>query len=123
MLVVPVPLPTLDDALRWQADTGARISLIGGYFEGPDSSGEAHITSHIVQPLSEYLDARWTGTGDRQALPPAEVSGTLRYWDPQAVVADAPPAGLLRYLEGLFGQPSVRHGSMVGWRLAGGPAH
>jgi hypothetical protein len=123
VLVVPVPMPTLDDALRWQADTGARISLIGGYFEGPDSSGEAHITSHIVQPLSQYLDARWTGTGDRQALPPAEVSGTLRYWDPQAVVADAPPAGLLRYLEGLFGQPSVRYGSMVGWRLAGRPVH
>jgi hypothetical protein len=121
VLVVPVPMPTLDDALRWQADTGARISLIGGYFEGPDRSGEAHITSHIVQPLSEYLDAEWTGTGDRHALPPAEVSGTLRYWDPQAVVAAAPPAGLLRYLESLFGRPTVRYGSMLGWHLAGSP--
>jgi hypothetical protein len=117
VLVVPVPTPTLDDALRWQADTGARISLIGGYFEGPDRSGQAHITSHIVPPLSEYLDAQWTGTGDRRALPGAEVGRTLRYWDPQAVVADAPPAGLLRYLESLFGQPSVHYGSMLGWRL------
>jgi hypothetical protein len=119
VLVVPVPTPALDDALRWQADTGARISLIGGYFEGPDRTGQAHITSHIVLPLSEYLDAEWKGTGDVPALPRAEVSATLRYWDPQAVIADAPPAGLLHYLDNLFGQPSVRYAGTLGWRLAG----
>jgi hypothetical protein len=118
VLVVPVPTPTLDDALRWQGDAGEQISLIGGYFEGPDKSGEAHITAHIVLPMSIYLDDLWTGTGPGQAPSNASVRKTLRYWNPQAVVADAPPAQLLRYLEHLFGPPSVRYGSMLGWHLS-----
>jgi hypothetical protein len=119
VLVVPVPSPVLDDALRWQADTGTRISLIGGYFEGPDKSGEAHIGKGIVEPLTVYMDNVWTGTGNRTPVPPAAIASTLRYWDPQAVVADAPPYKLLRLLESLFGPPSIRDGSMLGWRLAG----
>jgi hypothetical protein len=119
VLVVPVPSPVLDDALRWQADTGARISLIGGYFEGPDKSGEAHIGKGIVQPLTVYINSVWTGTGNRAPLPQPEIRRTLRYWDPQAVVADAPPYRLLQFLEKLFGPPSIRDGSMLGWRLGG----
>ena len=42
---------------------------------------------------------------------------TLEYWQPQAVVADiAGRPGLTRYLESILGQPTIRYGSMLGWR-------
>src|SRR5579875_524804 len=41
VLVVPVPVQANTDAMRWQADTGEPGSLIGGYFIGPNGSGQA----------------------------------------------------------------------------------
>jgi hypothetical protein len=123
VLVVPVPTPALDDALRWQADVGEQISLIGGYFEGPDPAehDKATITAGHVLPLSWYLDHLWSGlwSGTRRARPPsrAAIRKTLRYWRPQAVVAAAPSPRLLRYLEGIFGRPTIGYGSMVGWLI------
>ena len=61
VLVVPVPTATLDDALRWQADSGQRISLIGGYFEGPDGTGQAYIDGGGFPALTWYLDYLWLG--------------------------------------------------------------
>ena len=118
VLVVPVPTPELDDALRWQAAGGQQISLIGGYFEGPDSTGQAHITYGHVLPLSNYLDYLWTGTGPVPAPARGQVVAALRLWQPQAVLAGAASPRLLRYLEGIFGQPAIRAGSMLGWRMS-----
>lgn len=122
VLVVPVPTASLDDALRWQADTGQQISLIGGYFEGPDPTGRAYIDGGGFPPLTWYLDYLWLGkawTGPPPPLPsPKSVTATLRYWQPQAVVADAAGRpGLARYLETIFGQPAIKYGGMLGWRI------
>ena len=35
VLVVPVPMSTFTEPLRWQADTGQPAKLVGGYFMGP----------------------------------------------------------------------------------------
>ena len=35
VLVVPIPMSTFTEPLRWQADTGEPGSLVGGYFIGP----------------------------------------------------------------------------------------
>jgi hypothetical protein len=52
--------------------------------------------------------------------PPAEVRADLAMWKPAAVVAVATPRSRLgRYLIGLFGQPTTRHGQVLGWRLVG----
>jgi hypothetical protein len=126
VLVVPVPTAVLDDALRWQAEGGERISLIGGYFEGPDPTGRAFIDGAGFPPLAWYLDylylgKAWTGPAPPRPSPQA-VTAALQYWRPQAAVADAAarPA-LARYLETILGQPTVRHGSMLGWRLPAVP--
>jgi hypothetical protein len=121
VLVVPVPTATLDDALRWQADSGQQISLIGGYFEGPDGTGRAFIDGGGFPALTWYLDYLWLGKAWTSPAPPPPsaraVTQTLEYWQPQAVVADiAGRPALTRYLESILGQPTIRYGSMLGWR-------
>jgi len=123
VLVVPVPTAVLDDALRWQADGGRQVSLIGGYFEGPDSTGRAFIDGQGFPDLAWYLNYLWLGRSWTAPAPPRpspqDVADTLGYWQPQAVVADAGarPA-LAQYLETMLGRPTIRYGSMLGWRLA-----
>jgi hypothetical protein len=117
VLVVPVPTALLDDALRWQSEGGQQISLIGGYFEGPDRTGRARIGTGQVLPLSYYLNYLWTGSGRPKAVSQARISRTLRYWRPRAVVAEAPPPRLVRYLERIFGRPALAYGRMLAWRL------
>jgi hypothetical protein len=122
VLVVPVPTPYLDDALRWQAAGGEQISLVGGYFEGPDTTGAARVAAGHIRPLAAYLDYLWTGTRRVPAPSSGQVGLTLRWWRPRAVLAVAPTPRLLSYLESILGPPAVAAGSMLGWRLpAAGP--
>ncbi len=37
VLVLPIPVSTFTEPLRWQADTGEPSSMVGGYFMGPDA--------------------------------------------------------------------------------------
>jgi hypothetical protein len=122
VLVVPVPTSTIDQALRWQADSGQQVSLIGGYFEGPAPDGRAYIDGPGFPELVWYLDYLWEGKVWAAPAPPAptrpEIAGTLRYWGPQAVVADAASRPALEnYLIGILGQPTIRYGTMLGWRV------
>jgi hypothetical protein len=124
VLVVPVPTPVITNTLRWQADTGPRISLIGGYFEGPGPSGQVLMEGNGLPYLARYLDNLWTGTRPLYRPPAAQMKSVLSYWNLAAVVADlgTRPA-LQRYLVNLFGPPTVRFGSMAGWRLSHGWLH
>jgi hypothetical protein len=116
VLVVPVPTATLTNALRWQADTGVPGSLVGGYFTGPAWNGQAYVDGNGVAATAQYLDGLWTG----QAVPApsrAQVQADLRTWRPAAVVAVTGRSSALgRYLEGWFGRPAVRAGTVVAWR-------
>jgi len=117
VLVVPVPTATLTDALRWQADTGAPGLLIGGYFVGPAWNGLAYIEGNGVAVTAQYLDALWSGGPAPPAPAPAQVQADLRTWQPAAVVAvTSPDSPLGRYLEGLFGRPAIRSGTVLAWR-------
>lgn len=121
LLIVPAPTATMDDGLRWQADGGQQVSLIGGYFQGPASDGRAFIDGPGSPPLVFYLNYLWEGSHWDAPPPPVpsqrEVTATLQYWSPQAVVADvASRAALERYLIGIFGRPATRYGGLLGWR-------
>jgi hypothetical protein len=120
VLVVPIPTARLTDVLRWQADTGAPISLVGGYFEGPGQNGQAYIDGSIQPPpLTRYLNDLWIGDVDAPRPAPSLVRASLAGWDPAAVVVNARSHPALRaYLEQLFGPPAVSNGGMLGWRLA-----
>jgi len=116
VLVVPVPTATLTAALRWQADTGQPASMAGGYFTGPAWNGLAYVEGNGVAATAQYLDGLWTG--QRVPAPSrAQAEADLHTWRPAAVVAvtglDSP---LGRYLEGWFGPPTVRSGSVLAWR-------
>ena len=59
VLVVPVPLSTFTEPLRWQADTGVPRSLVGGYFMGPGPHGRGYIDGDGTPPAGVYLNALW----------------------------------------------------------------
>jgi hypothetical protein len=134
VLVVPVPTDQLTAALRWEADGGQPISLVGGYYEGPYSprqgyidgfeypaaeDGHAGIDGGAVPLLTSYLDDYWAG---HYSIAPdmsvAQVTATLAWWKPSAVIAQSTDrARLIGYLEHLFGRPTLRRGTLLAWRL------
>jgi hypothetical protein len=118
VLVVPVPTATSTQALRWQAQGGEQIALIGGYFEGPGAGGQAHIDGAGLPALAWDLDALYYGQLPSRWPSATEVTDTLAYWRPGAVVAEASAKPLLRaYLEYMFGPPAARYGDMMAWRV------
>ena len=121
VLVVPVPLQRCTEALRWQADTGDPASVIGGYFIGPNRSGQQAI--YIPGPTTsgaQYLDSLWSGPSG-PALPRGMIQADLGYWRPAAVVAVTSRTSRLgRYLTGLFGPPTFGVGDVLAWRLPAG---
>jgi hypothetical protein len=140
VLVVPVPMSTFTEPLRWQADTGEPRSLIGGYFMGPGPHGRGYIDGTGTPPAGLYLNAMWvfSQAGPPQAaggkkpnarpnatgyLPVKSVTNTkmreqIRAWRVSAVVAVATPGSRLgRYLTALLGSPVVAAGDVTAWRI------
>jgi hypothetical protein len=140
VLVVPVPMSTFTEPLRWQADTGEPRSLVGGYFMGPGPHGRGYIDGNGTPPAGLYLNAMWTFSqaGPPQAaggkvpnappsatgyLPVKSVTNTkmreqIRAWKVSAVVAVATPGSRLgRYLTAILGSPAVATGDVTAWRI------
>jgi hypothetical protein len=123
VLLVPFPYSGTSPTLRWQADSGEPVTMIGGDFIAPDVSphdsraGRSAMTdtSYFVNYLYDPVQQ------PRYPAPsPAELRADLAMWKPAAVVAVATPRSRLgSYLIGLFGQPTTRHGDVLGWRLVG----
>jgi hypothetical protein len=120
VLVVPVPYSHRAQTLRWQADTGQPRSLIGGWFIGPNSSGQATV-EYFGRPrittFALYLDALWSGSPPGISLPAPQIRADLAYLRPAAVVAVTSRGSALgRFLTGLFGEPSFQAGQVLAWR-------
>ncbi len=112
VLVVPGPA----EAMRWQADTGEPVSLIGGYCVAPGPTGQAEDCATGKRATGEYLSALEEGSAARRPSR-AQVGLDLAYWRPAAVVAVTTRNSRLgRFLVSLFGPPTVRAGSVLGWR-------
>ena len=73
VLVVPVPMSTFTEPLRWQADTGEPRSLVGGYFMGPGPHGRGYIDGTGTPAAGLYLNAMWIFSTD--GLPRALAAG------------------------------------------------
>lgn len=126
VLVLPIPLSTFTEPLRWTADTGVPPEMVGGYFMGPNRSGQAAVDGAGPSPQVQYLNQLWAQSSPGAAgtvaarTPPAAgaMRAQLAAWHPAAVVAvtgEQSPLG--RYLTGLLGPPVIRAGSVLGWRL------
>jgi len=144
VLVVPIPMSTFTEPLRWQADTGVPRSLVGGYFMGPAWNGRAYIDGNGTPAAGRYLNAIWTFS--QAGLPKALAAGVpanahpgapgyvavkavtdkkmreqIRAWRVSAVVAVARPDSRLgRYLTALLGPPAVVTGDVLAWRTPDG---
>jgi hypothetical protein len=140
VLVVPVPMSTFTEPLRWQADTGEPRSLVGGYFMGPGPHGRGYIDGTGTPPAGVYLNALWVfsqagqnrATGGKAPNAPPTATGYLpvrsvtnakmreqiRAWKVSAVVAVATPDSRLgRYLTAILGSPAVATGDVTAWRI------
>jgi hypothetical protein len=120
VLTVPAPSAfTVTAPMRWQADTGSLVSLIAGYFQGPDRDGHAALDGGGLRPMARYLTRLWLGDPAGKAPTRSQIEADLAFWRPAAVVAVAQPDSPVgRYLVGLLGPPSVRAGAVIAWRLA-----
>jgi hypothetical protein len=120
VLVVPVPYSQRAQTLRWQADTGQPRSVIGGWFIGPDRSGQAAVEYFgppRITTFALYLDALWSGSPPASGPPQRQIQADLAYLRPAAVVAVTGRGSALgRFLTGLFGRPSFQAGQMLAWR-------
>ncbi len=145
VLVVPIPMSTFTEPLRWQADTGEPGSLVGGYFMGPAWDGRAYIDGNGTPQAGRYLNFLWAESGGGlpawldAGIPPSAYtrSGTLApvksvsleqmraqivAWKVAAIVAIAKPDSVLaEYLTVLLGPPQVAVGDVLAWRRGGGP--
>ncbi len=121
VLVVPVPSSRAPDPMRWQADTGEPGSLIGGWFVGPDQSGQATVEQYgprMVNNVARYLNALWAGTPTSKRIDYAQIHVARAYWRPTAIVAvTSPGSRLWRVLVKVFGRPDFRVPQLLVWRL------
>jgi len=140
VLVVPLPMSTFTEPLRWQADTGEPSEMVGGYFMGPAVGGRGYIDGNGTPPAGLYLNALWLKSS--QDLPGGLASGVSRSgypasesfesvkpvtdakmraqlaaWRVTAVVAVATRNSVLgRYLTALLGPPAAAAGDVLAWR-------
>ena len=145
VLVVPIPMSTFTEPLRWQADTGEPGSLVGGYFMGPARDGRAYIDGNGNPPAGRYLNFLWAESGTGlpawmgAGIPPSaytrpgilapvkavsleQMRAQIVAWRVAAVVAIAKPNSVLGdYLTLLLGPPQVATGDVLAWRSSGGP--
>jgi hypothetical protein len=130
VLVLPIPVSTFTEPLRWEADTGVPSSMYGGYFMGPTGSGQAATDGSGLSPTGLSLNRLWAQSpgGDAAAAatrPGLATAPTIRQmraqfaaWNPAAVVAvTGDHSALGQYLTFLLGPPTVSAGRMLGWRL------
>jgi hypothetical protein len=113
-------------AMEWQAATGERISVIGGYCVAPAPnrhgalcgtytllSPEQFITALRVDALASNRRLRWPA--------PATTAEAVLGWRADAIVTpNGPDSRIGRYLIGVFGRPTVERDDVVGWKLASG---
>jgi hypothetical protein len=124
VLTVPVPTARIPqvEVMRWQAETGEPATMIGGFFVGPDKTGQERI--NIPGPATtaaDYLDSLWDPRAHASPLPPGLMRSVLAYWRPAAVIAvTSRDSQLGHYLTGLFGRPSFAVGQVLAWQLGTG---
>ena len=131
VLVVPIPVSTFTEPLRWQADTGQPASVVGGYYMGPTWAGKAATDGNGLSSEAMYLNQLWAQSAHvpvasvatlpvNEIYPDAvQMRAQFRGWQVSAVVAVTRPGSPLgRYLIGLLGPPAEHAGQVLAWRVS-----
>lgn len=123
VLVVPIPDNHVSQPMRWQADTGEPASLVGGFFLGPNGSGQTKVSPGPAGTDAKYLDSLWAGRTPSAQRSQAQLRADLTYWRPAAVIDVLRPRSRLGpVLSALLGRPAFRVGQVIVWRLQPGRA-
>lgn len=118
MLVVPIPEEHFTQPMRWQADTAEPASMIGGYFLGPNQSGQTKVSPGLAGTDAQYLDPLWTGKAPSVHRSLAQLRADVAYWRPAAVIDVLHRRSRLGpVLTALFGRPAFKVGRLLVWRL------
>jgi hypothetical protein len=129
VLTLPAPSGTFTTPLRWQADTGMPTAMVGGYFIGPVSGGQAFVGGPGLPRPVRYLNWMWLDSGpgiertpglqtSALVVPPPQVKAWIVRSGLSAVVAvTRANSPLAYYLDNLLGPPSAQSGTVIGWRV------
>jgi hypothetical protein len=130
VVVVPIPVSTFTEPLRWQADTKEPGSMVGGYYMGPTWTGDSATDGNGLSSEGMYLNQLWAESAhvsiaDLATLPVNQVypsvlqmNAQVRAWHASAIVAVTGAGSVLgRYLTGWLGPPAVRSGQVLAWRI------
>jgi hypothetical protein len=122
VLLAPYPYSGASAVMRWQAVSGEPTTMIGGDFIAPNQRGRLGRAGRSgMTPTSWYIDYLYYGTPLEPVPSRAQINADLRTWRPAAVVAvTTTTSSLGTFLIHIFGQPTTRIGSVLGWRLAPG---
>jgi hypothetical protein len=121
VLVLPFPDANFTDPMRWQASTGFRYAMPGGYFIGPAWDGRGYIGGDVARASTTLLRAIADGShpaqltsSERQTL-----ETDLVYWHVSAVVLGPGngDASLAQALTGVLGPPQTSSNSTEIWLL------
>ncbi len=129
-LVVPIPVSSYTEPLRWVADTGQPASIVGGYYMGSTWTKAAATDGNGLSSEAMYLNQLWAQSAGvnvaavatlpvNQVYPTAlQMRAQFTAWKVSAVIAVTRAGSAFgRYLTGLLGPPTVRDGQVLGWRL------
>jgi hypothetical protein len=118
VLVLPIPDNHVSQPMRWQADTGEPASMIGGFFLGPNASGQTKVSPGAAGTDATYLDTLWAGKAPSAHRSLAQLRADLADWRPAAVIDVLRRRSRLGpVLAALLGRPAFRDGQLLVWRL------
>jgi hypothetical protein len=129
VLVVPIPVSTYTEPLRWIADTGQPASIVGGYYMGTTWTDTAATDGNGLSSEAMYLNQLWAESAGvsvasvatlpvNQIYPDAiQMRAQFAAWKLSAIVAvTSLHSAFGHYLTRLLGQPTVKAGQVLGWR-------
>jgi hypothetical protein len=119
VLVIPFAWKIRDDAMAWQAETGIRFPLIGGWGFVP---GSDRTRDEVLSPLrsATLLREVTTQTSALSASQAARMRALLSRWAPIEVVLidSVTPAAVARNLRGLLGRPASTADGAMTWIIS-----
>ncbi|HXW45970.1 MAG TPA: hypothetical protein VEL03_14345 [Streptosporangiaceae bacterium] len=119
VLVVPVPNGGLTRPMRWQADKGIPLEIIGGDFIDASVRGRTSRSGRAGETLlGDYMDDLWANNAPGPVPTQAQIRAQMAAWKPAGLVADAlPTTPLGQFLIKEFGPPTVMYARFMAWRL------
>jgi hypothetical protein len=122
VLMAPFPSAGASQTMRWQADTGKPVTMIGGDFIAPDQPGrQGRAGRSALTPLTIYINELYAHDSGITMPSAAVIRANLASMQPDAVVAATTPGTPMgRFLLQLFGPPTTRIGHVLGWKLKPG---